>query len=269
LYEFDGAVGSINFGNFPDLLNPVLPISNPKAAKTTALTGNPGDRRGPGGSFIPTINPSDIDINYVTPGTFGVPTAAQGNATDPVDIYETNFAPTNQRNIFRQAMQKRLDLSFRKNLHVTNRYTLEYQFNIFNVTNTTSLDIPQNQTQIRQSDACSNSATALSSKNNCPLNNDFLQFGQIAASPTDQQSALNNLDQLPYFTGTGKSIQIPTSIPLTAMNAQGVKPCSSFDTIKAPGGNMAACPNNGDNFGSVQNTIGGGRAITMELHIVF
>ena len=269
LYEFDGAVGSINFGNFPDLLNPVLPISNPKAAKTTALTGNPGDRRGPGGSFIPTINPSDIDINYVTPGTFGVPTAAQGNATDPVDIYETNFAPTNQRNIFRQAMQKRLDLSFRKNLHVTNRYTLEYQFNIFNVTNTTSLDIPQNQTQIRQSDACSNSATALSSKNNCPLNEDFLQFGQIAASPTDQQSALHNLDQLPYFTGTGKSIQIPTQIPLTAMNAQGVMPCSSFATINAPGTKTSTCPNNGDNFGSVQNTIGGGRAITMELHLVF
>jgi hypothetical protein len=271
LYEFDGAVDSINFGNFPDLLNPVLPISNPKGAKTTGLTGNPGDRRGPGGSFIPTINPSDIAINYVTPGTFGVPSPAQGGSTDPVDEYETNFAPTNQRNIFRQAMQKRLDLSFRKNIHVSKRYTLDYQFNIFNVTNTTSLDVPQNQTQIRQSDTCSNSATAASSGNNCPLNEDFLQFGQIVTSPApaDQLSAKNNLDQLPYFTGTGKGIQIPTSIPLMATNAQGVMPCSPFATINAPGTKTAACPNNGDNFGSVQNTIGGGRAITMELHIVF
>ena len=271
LYEFDGAVDSINFGNFPDIMNPVLPVSNPKAAKTSGLTGNPGDMRGPGGSFIPTINPGDIDINYVTPGTNGVPTAAQGGATDPVDIYETNFAPTNQRNIWRQAQQKRLDLSFRKNIHATGRYTIQYQFNIFNVTNTTSMDIPQNQTQIRQSDTCSNSATAASSENNCPLNSDFLQFGQIVTSPlaVDQQSALHNLDQLPYYTGTGKSIQIPTSIPLGAMNAQGVMPCSSFDTINAPGTKTAACPNNGDNFGSVQNAIGGGRAITMALHIVF
>ena len=274
LYEFDGAVDSLNFGNFPDLMNPVLPISNPKAAKTTGLTGNPGDRRGPGGNFIPTINPSDIAINYVTPGTFGVPTAAQGNAGDPVDIYETNFAPTNQRNIWRQAMQKRLDLSFRKNIHVTNRYTLEYQFNIFNVTNTTSMDIPQNQTQIRQSSACSNTVgmpTAVNSGNNCPLNNNFLQFGQIATAnnTADQQSALVNLDQLPYFTGTGKTIQIPTTINVGAQNAQGVVPCA-FSSISAPGtSGVNACPNNGDNFGSVQNTIGGGRAITMELHLVF
>jgi hypothetical protein len=271
LYEFDGAVDSINFGNFPDIMNPVLPISNPKSAKTTALTGNPGDRRGPAGSFIPTINPSDIAINYVAPGNFGVPTAAQGNAGDPLDIYETNFAPTNQRNIFRQALQKRLDLSFRKNIHVAKRYTLDYQFNIFNVTNTTSMDIPQNQTQIRQSSACSTSATAASSKNNCPQNADFLQFGQIVTSPltVDQQSALVHLDQLPYFTGSGKSIQIPTQIPLNATNAQGVMPCSSFDTINSPGTKTSTCPNNGDNFGSVQNTIGGGRAITMALHFVF
>ena len=33
LYEFYGAVGSINFGNYPTLMNPVLPIANPKDAK--------------------------------------------------------------------------------------------------------------------------------------------------------------------------------------------------------------------------------------------
>ena len=150
LYEFYGAVGSINFGNYPTLMNPVLPITNPKDAKGKALTGNPGDFRGPGGSFIPTIDPSEIAINYVAPGTNGVPTAAQGNEGDPTDIYETNFAPENQRNIFRQAMQKRLDISIRKNFHATNRISILYEFNIFNLTNTTSLDVPQDQTQIRQ-----------------------------------------------------------------------------------------------------------------------
>ena len=33
LYEFYGAVGSINFGNFPTLMNPVLGIKDPKTSE--------------------------------------------------------------------------------------------------------------------------------------------------------------------------------------------------------------------------------------------
>jgi len=267
LYEFYGAVGSINFGNYPTLMNPVLPITNPHDAKGKALTGNPGDFRGPAGSFIPTIDPSEIAINYVAPGTNGVPTAAQGNEGDPTDIYETNFAPENQRNIFRQAMQKRLDISIRKNFHATDKISILYEFNIFNLTNTTSLDVPQDQTQIRQNDACSESAYegAENAYNNCALG--YLQYGQIATSPStvDQQTALTNLDQLPYHTGTGKSIMIPTTIAAGTTNAQGANVCTPSNYLP----NGTACPNNGANFGSVTGTIGGNRAITMALHITF
>ena len=62
-------------------------------------------------------------------------------------------------------MQKRLDISFRKTFRPTERMSLQYEFNIFNLTNTTSLDVPQNQTQIRQNSACSNEA--ISEGNNC------------------------------------------------------------------------------------------------------
>jgi hypothetical protein len=243
LYEYYGAVGSAFFGDYPTLMNPVLPIADPKDAKKTGtnggLTGNPGDMRGPGGEYIPTVNPYAIAINYIAPGTLGVPTAAQGGATDPVDIYETNFAPNNQRNIFRQAMQKRLDVSFRKSIRATERIAVQYEFNIFNVTNTTSLDVPQDQTEIRQADACSNVANA-QPYGNCAA--DYVNYGQIATTNNamDQQTALANLDQKPsnYATGTGKS----TAIPITA---------------------------NGANFGSVTGTIGGNRAITMGLHVIF
>ncbi len=154
LYEFYGAVGSIFVGNYPNLMNPVLPIkdaANPKAA----LTGNKGIFRGSGGSYIPTIDPNEIDINYLQPGQDGIPVST---GTDPQDIYETNFAPSDQRNIFREPFQKRLDISVRKDFHISERFTLDYEFNVFNVTNTSSLDVPQNQTQIGQADACSNSA---------------------------------------------------------------------------------------------------------------
>jgi len=240
LYEFYGAVGSVSFGDYPTLMNPVLPIKDPKLAKSSALTGNPGNFRGTGGEYFPTIDPSQIAINYVTPGDQGVPTAAQGGPTDPVDIYETNFAPQNQRNIFRQAMQKRLDLSLHKSFHPTEKITIQYELNAFNVFNTTSLDVPQNQTQIRQADACSTTAYGNA---DAYCSQGYVNYGQIATSPStaDQQSALANLDQKPTYTGSGKSTAIPTTI----------------------GGS----PNNGANFGSVTGTIGGGRAFTMGLHI--
>jgi hypothetical protein len=261
LYEFYGAVGSVNFGNYPTLMNPVLPIANPKDAKSTALTGNPGDRRGANGDYYPTIDPSEIAINYVQPGSLGVPTAAQGNPGDPTDIFETNFAPNNQRNIFRQSMQKRLDLSFRKSFHPTSKISVLYEFNIFNLTNTTSLDVPQDQTQIRQNYSCSNSAYADDPYGNCALG--YLQYAQVASSPaaSDQQSALTNLDQTPYYTGSGKSLAIPRLLPL------GKQSCSSYDEVTSNG--ISGCPNNGANFGSVTGTIGGNRAVTMGLHIVY
>ena len=87
---------------------------------------------------IAAIDPTEINIQYLSPGQKGIPVST---GSDPQDIYETDFAP-GERNLFRQAPQKRLDVSFRKSFHATERVTLQYAFNIFNVTNTTSLDIP-------------------------------------------------------------------------------------------------------------------------------
>jgi Carboxypeptidase regulatory-like domain len=251
LYEFYGAVGSIYFGDYPTLLNPVLPIhdaSNPKRA----LTGNKGSVRGVGGSYIPTIDPSEIDIHYLNPGDKGIPVST---GTDPQDIYETDFAP-GQRNLFRQSAQKRLDISARKEFQFSERFRFQYEFNAFNITNTTSLDIPQNQTEIRQSSACSNSAKL--TEDNCSASAYYVNYGQIVTSnnAADQASAKTNLDQLPYHNGSGKSTSIPTTLPA------GVLSCA---TATVTGG----CPNNGANFGSVTGTIGGSRAITMGFHLLF
>jgi hypothetical protein len=251
LYEFYGAVGSAFFGDYPTLMNPVLPIKNPGNPKL-ALTGNKGDIRGSGGDYIPAIDPTQIDIHYIAPGQMGIPVST---GSDPQDIYETDFAP-GQRNLFRQAPQKRLDVSFRKAFHPTEKLGLEYQFNIFNLTNTTSLDVPQNQTQIRQNSACS--ASAIGEGNNCSPDSYYVNYGQIVASnaPGDQQSALTNLDQLPYHNGSGRSTSIPTILPT------GVQSCS---TATVTGG----CPNNGANFGSVTGAIGSNRIVTMGLNLQF
>jgi hypothetical protein len=256
LYEFYGAVGSISFGDYPTLMNPVIGIKNPASPKS-ALTGNSGTMRTTGGNYIPAIDPSQLSINYLTPGTDGIPVST---GSDPQDIYETAFAPP-QRNIFRQSAQKRLDLSFRKNFLVKEKFNIRYDFNIYNITNTPSFDVPMNQGEIRQTSACSN--TAVAEGNNCePGTYYYVNYGQIVTSnkSADQQSALANLDQLPYSTGTGKNLQIPTTIPV------GTGTCYKGASYEIPG---LGCPNNAANFGSVYNTIGSNRMITMALHVTF
>jgi hypothetical protein len=256
LYEFYGAVGSINFGDYPTLMNPVLGVKDPGTVKRS-LTGNKGDFRGSGGSYIPTIDPTQIAINYIAPGQDGVPVST-GN--DPQDIYETAFN-TGQRNLFRQAAQKQLNLSLRKTFHATERLSLQYEFNVFNVTNTASLDVPMDQAQIRQNSACSSLAT--SEGNNCsPGKYYYVNYGQIvtSAGTGDQQSALANLDELPYSNGSGKGLTVPSFIPLNATGS-----CVSGGSNVTPEG----CPNNASNFGSVTNTIGSNRVVTMGIHVTF
>ncbi len=218
----------------------MLPIKNPQSVKSTGYTHNSGNFRGAGGNYIPTIDPSQIAINYLAPGEKGVPVST---GDDPQDIYETDFAPGNQRNIFRQALQKRLDISIRKSARIKDRYVLQYNFDVYNLFNTTSLDVPQNQTQIRQNYSCSSSASTVA-YSACAEGD--VNYGQIAtgADAGSQQSALTNLDQKPLATGSGKSTTIPL---LTSSGA----------------------PNNGANFGSVTGTIGGGRAVIMGLHVTF
>ncbi len=265
LYEFYGAVGSINFGNFPTLMNPVLGIKDPKNPKS-ALTGNKGSFRGPGGDYIPTLDPSQIAINYLPPGTDGIPIST---GSDPSDIYQTAFN-SGQRNIFRQSPQKRLDLSIRKGFKITEKIRAQYELNVFNVTNTTSLDIPQDTAKIRQNNGCSTTAiTAYGGENNCNQYRTYLGYGEVVTSndPADQQSALVNLDQVPFSSGTGKSTQLPLQLSLTP--PQGTCTLAALTIVNPKNPNQQNCPNNAANFGSVTGTIGGSRAITMGFHITY
>jgi hypothetical protein len=146
----------------------------------------------------------------------------------------------------------------RKSFHPSERLGIQYEFNVFNVTNTTSLDVPQDQGQIRQNSACSVSATE--EGNNCePGKYYYVNYGQIVTSnnPVDQQTTKANLDQIPYTNGTGKGTTIPTLIPV------GVRTCVSAYAVSG------GCPNNAANFGSVTGTIGGSRVVTMGVHLNF
>ncbi len=269
LYEFNGAVASAQLGYYPSLVNPIISITNPGNPRS-ALTGSTGRYRGTGGEYKPALDPSQIAIEYLSPGEGGVPPASAGASTDPVDVYETAFAPGDQRNIFRQGAQRSLDLSLRKEFHVKGRVAILYQFNLYNLTNTTSMDIPQDNASIGQHGSCANNYLIGSGALYDCLNG-YENYGLIVTSQADQGTAVtgagpagggsagDNLYEKPYTNGTsGRGTTVPLTLPI------GVYGCSTATEVTSTG-----CANNNAQLGSVTGVIGSQRMMSMELHITF
>ena len=125
--DYSGAVGSIFYGVSDGITNPVVPISN--CTKSQAITGNNGATPG-----LPALNESCFSVPLLQPG-------ALDGAIPSNDPFETNFG-TGERNIFRQSWQRRLDLSLVKDTRLTERMALKFSFDVYNLTNTPSFDIP-------------------------------------------------------------------------------------------------------------------------------
>jgi Carboxypeptidase regulatory-like domain/TonB dependent receptor len=125
--DYSGAVGSIFFGTSDGITNPVVPLGScsPKGALTGASGATPG---------APALNAACFTLPLLNPGDLN-------GAIPPGDTYETNFT-TGQRNIFRQAWQKRTDVSIVKMTKLTERFSIKYSFDVFNLTNTASFDVP-------------------------------------------------------------------------------------------------------------------------------
>jgi hypothetical protein len=132
--DYSGSIGSIYYSTYDGITNPIVPLAagcNPKNAKT----GASGAWTTGGGQ--PALKASCFTLPILAAG-------GMGGAIPNTDPFETGFT-TGQRNIFRQAFQKRADASLIKMLPITERYNLKYTFDVFNVTNTTSFDVPGNE----------------------------------------------------------------------------------------------------------------------------
>ena len=137
--DYSGASGSIYFSTYNGITNAVVPLApgcTPKSAKT-----------GQSGAFgTPALKASCFTLPLLS-GASATANGIPGPSMDAPfgDIYETNF-PTGQRNIFRQSAQKRADISLVKETQAFDRYSLRYTFDVFNLTNTASFDVPNAQT---------------------------------------------------------------------------------------------------------------------------
>jgi hypothetical protein len=126
--DFSGAIGSAYYSTANGITNPIVPLAQGCTAKNakTGLSGAFGDA---------ALKASCFTLPLIAAGTNGVP------SNDP---YESGFT-TGQRNIFRQAFQKRSDASLVKMTNFSERYALKYTFDVYNLTNTSSFDVPGNE----------------------------------------------------------------------------------------------------------------------------
>jgi hypothetical protein len=127
--DYSGAVGSVYYSTFDGINNPIVPLAKGCTPKS-ALTGKSG-AYGTADAFfkpecftIPLLSPGDLD-----------------GAIPSNDPYETTFIDHGQRNIFRQASQKVANISLKKETPFGERFKLRYTLDVFNLTNTTSLDV--------------------------------------------------------------------------------------------------------------------------------
>jgi hypothetical protein len=136
--DFSGAIGSIYYSTSDGITNPIVPLA-PGCTPKNALTGHSGAFVGVNPNYT-ALKASCFTIPVLTPG----PNGSFGGAIPAADPYETGFT-ARQRNIFRQSFQKRADASLVKMTNFTERYALKYTFDVYNLTNTTSFDVPFNE----------------------------------------------------------------------------------------------------------------------------
>jgi hypothetical protein len=137
--DFTGAIGSIYYSTANGITNPIVPLTSGCTAKS-ATTGSSG-------AFVPSggntaLNPACFTLPLL-------PAGGLGGAIPSTDTFETGFT-TGQRNIFRQSFQKRADVSLVKLTSIKERYNLKYTFDVYNLTNTTSFDVPGNEVSQNQ-----------------------------------------------------------------------------------------------------------------------
>jgi len=128
--DYSGAVGSTFYSIYDGITNPIVPLDFANGCTAqNAVTGAIGNN-----FSQPALKASCFTVPLLNVGDLN-------GAIPAGDPFETNFT-SGQRNIFRQSWQKRADLSVVKTTQLTERFSLKYSFDVYNLTNHPSFDIP-------------------------------------------------------------------------------------------------------------------------------
>jgi len=134
VYDFSGSVGSLYFGTFDFITNPLVPLKpgvTPAQAKVQGTLGV--------NAANPVLNAADFAPQFVAPGTNGVPAC---DATG-CDLFESLYGSSG-RNLFRGPFQVRFDMSLAKEFPIKERFRLRFETDAFNMFNHPDFDAPNN-----------------------------------------------------------------------------------------------------------------------------
>jgi len=132
VYDFSGSVGSLYFGTFDFITNPIVPLKPGVTPSQAKLQGTLGVNAG-----SPVLNANDFAPQFVAPGTNGVPAC---DATG-CDFFESLYGNSG-RNLFRGPFQVRFDTSLAKEFPIKERFRLRFEADAFNMFNHPDFDAP-------------------------------------------------------------------------------------------------------------------------------
>jgi len=200
--DFSGAVGSIYYSTADGITNPIVPLAKGCSPKS-ALTGASGafynpNRPNAGGA----LNAACFTLPLL-------PAGGLNGAIPPDDAYETGFT-NGQRNIFRQSYQKRADASLVKTLSFDKeRFNLKYTLDVYNLTNTSSFDVPTNEVSQNASySAFPAAGQPVQSSTNCATNPTGAANGNPPGNPGALYSCPDSLGLVTHTIGAPRQIQM-------------------------------------------------------------
>jgi len=140
VYDFSGTAGGIYYSSDDFVTNPLLPllpgVTPQQAQSHVTIENSTGGYvvagQGFGKNNAAYVNPNVFSTPLITPGTDGVPLG---------DTIETGFGSA-KRNEFRAPFQNTFNFSVFKNFKISERFTLKYQFDAFNLFNQPNFDAP-------------------------------------------------------------------------------------------------------------------------------
>ena len=134
IIDFSGSAASIYYSADDFVTNPILPLASGISVSQAVNTSNRTNGQ-------PYVNPNDFAVPFLQPGQDGVPPCQTVSGTQVCDTQETGFG-NNGRNIYRAPFQTRFDFSIFKNFKLSERLSLKFEADAFNLFNHPNVDAP-------------------------------------------------------------------------------------------------------------------------------
>lgn len=135
VYDYSGSIGSLYFSSYDEITNPIVQLKPGVSTGQAMLQGTTGVN-----PQNPVLNANDFTVLFVQPGTNGVPPC---DAKGVCDNYESVFSAAG-RNAFRAPFGVRFDATIGKDFRLSERFTMRFNLDAFNVFNHPDFDAPNN-----------------------------------------------------------------------------------------------------------------------------